>query len=102
MLKRSMERLKIDLMGIGEMRWPGACEMTKGDGNKVIISGGEQPNRGVGVILNGVIANKLLGYCRIYDRIILMKLKGAPFNMNVLRLYESTEDSTEEKLENFS
>ena len=100
-IEKEMERLKIDVMGITELRWPGAAEITAGEGNKVIYSGGETPHRGEGVIMKRTIVNKVIGYWPISDRIIMIKLKGTPFNRNVLQLYAPTEDSTEEELENF-
>ena len=65
-------------MGVAELRWPGAGEMITGEGNKVTYSGGERPNRGVGIIMKRIIANKLIGCWPISDRIIMMKLKGNP------------------------
>ena len=100
-IEKEMERLKIDIMGIAELRWPGAGEIITGEGNKVLYSGGETPNRGVGIIMKRIIANKLIGCWPVSDRIIMMKLKGTPFNINVFQLYAQTEDSTEEELENF-
>ena len=100
-IEKEMERLKIDIMGIAELKWPGAGEIITGEGNKVIYSGGEAPNRGVGIIRKRIIANKLIGCWTISDRIILVKLKGTPFNINVFQLYASTEDSTKEELEKF-
>ena len=88
-------------MGVAELRWPGAGEMITGEGNKVTYSGGETANRGVGIIMKRTIANKLIGCWPISDRIIMMKLKGTPFNINVFQLHAPTEHSTEEELENF-
>ena len=53
----------------------------------------------MGVIINGETTNKLLGYLPRSDKIIMMKPKGTPFNMNVLELNAPTEDSKEEELE---
>ena len=99
--EKEMERLKIDIMGIAELRWPGAGEITAGEGNKLIYSGGGTPHRGVGIIMKRTLANKVIGYWPISDRIIMIKLKGTPFTMNVLQLYAPMEDSTEEELESF-
>ena len=63
-----MERLKIDIMGIGEMRWPGSGEITTEKNRKVIYSGGDKANRAVGIIMENGIYKKLLGYSPISDR----------------------------------
>ena len=92
-IEKEVERLKIDIMGIAELRWPGAGEITTGERNKVVYSGGETPHRGVGVIMKRTIANKLIGYWPISDRIIMIKVKSTPFNMIVLQLYALTEET---------
>ena len=48
-----------------------------------------------------IIANRLIEHWPISDRIIVMKLKGTPFNIHVLQLCAPTEHSMEEELENF-
>ena len=88
-------------MGSADLRWPGAGEITAGEGNKILYSGGGTPHRGVGIIMKRTLANKGIGYWPISDRIIMIKLKGTPFTMNVLQLYAPMEDSTEEELEIF-
>ena len=100
-VENEMERLKIDIMGIGEMRWPGSGEMTTEKNRKVIYSGGDTANRGVGIIMENDIHKKLIGYWPISHCIIMMKLKGKPFNINIIQVYAPTEDSTEEVLEDF-
>ena len=100
-VENEMERLKIDIMGIGEMRWPGSGEMTTEKNRKVIYSGGDTANRGVGIIMENDIYKKLIGYWPISERIIMMKLQGKPFNINIIQVYVPTEDSTEEELEDF-
>ena len=60
-IEKEMERLKIDIMGIAELRWPGEGEIITGDGNKVIYSGGETPNRGMRIRMKRITANKFIG-----------------------------------------
>ena len=47
------------------------------------------------------IYKKLIGYWPISDCIIMMKLQGKPFNINIIQVYSPTKDSTEEELEDF-
>jgi len=61
-VESDMERRKIDIMDIGEMRWPGSGEMTIEKNRKVIYSGGDTASRGVGIIMENDIYQKLLGY----------------------------------------
>ena len=54
-VENEMERLKIDIMGIAEMRWPGLGEMTAEKNTKVKYLGGATANRGVGIMMENDI-----------------------------------------------
>ena len=49
--KKEMERLKISIFGLSEVRWEGAGRIKSGKHN-IIYSGGDKRERGVGIILN--------------------------------------------------
>jgi len=55
-VKHEMARLGINVLGIGETRWPGEDDC-KSDGFRVIHSGGEESQRGVAIILDKRTAN---------------------------------------------
>ena len=46
---REMSRLKIEVLGLSEVRWPGVGEH-KSENGILIYSGGERGEKGVGVI----------------------------------------------------
>ena len=50
-VKREMERLNVNILGISEMRWKGAGRIPT-DKNELIYSGGRIHERGVGLILD--------------------------------------------------
>jgi len=87
-------------MGVSEMRWTGAGESTE-EGYKIIYSGGEHHERGVGVILDKYHQATVKGYWAISDRVILVKLEAKPFNLNIVQVYTPTSDSTEEEIDDF-
>lgn len=60
-VKREMERLHINILGLCETRWTGAGQFTS-DNYLVIYSGGEKHEKGVGVILDQKTTGTLKGY----------------------------------------
>ena len=56
-----MERLKINILGLSEVRWKGAGETTSGK-SKFYYSGGEEHERGVGIILDEEASKSVKGY----------------------------------------
>ena len=50
-IKQEMERMSVNILGMSEMRWTGAGEI-QSDKFKVIYSGGQKHERGVGILLD--------------------------------------------------
>lgn len=76
-LKIDMRRMKLDILGISEMRWRGTGDFWS-DEYRVIYSGTEEGERtgqkGVAIILEKALGLKILGYVQHSDRIILVKI----------------------------
>ena len=68
-----------------EVRWTGAGLITS-DEYTVIYSGGHKHERGVGILLDEQRSKCMIGYCTISDRIMLLKLKGKPFDISIIQL----------------
>ena len=95
-----MKRMKINMLGLCETRWMGTgCFET--EGHKVIYSGGDKHVKGVGIILNKEISNCILGYWTVSERILLIKLRGQPFNLSIIQVYAPTAESSEEDIDDF-
>lgn len=62
-------------------------------------SGGDHHERGVGILLNKKVANSVIGFWLVSDRVALVKLKAEPFNINVIQVYAPTSASAEEEVE---
>ena len=90
-----MERLNINILGISEMRWTGARKIVS-DKITVIYSGDERHQQGVGVLLDKERAKSVIGFWAISGRVVLVKLKGHPFNMSIIQVYALTPEHTEE------
>ena len=99
-IKQEMERLKINILGISEVRWKDAG-LVDSDQHKLIYSGGSNHEKGVGVILDKGAAKSLKGNWPVSDRVLLIKLEGKPLNINIIQVYAPTSASTDEDIDVF-
>ena len=60
--QKEMERLKIDILGLSEVRWLGAGECNMKNGGKFVYSGGVFAEHGVGIMLGKSTVKSLMGY----------------------------------------
>ena len=47
------------------------------------------------------IARSIIGYWPISNRVIMVKLQGKPFNINILQTYAPTQDHNDDDIEQF-
>ena len=99
-MKREMERVNINILGVSEVRWTGAGLITS-DKHTIIYSGGEKHEKGVGIIMDEAISKTIIGYHAISDRVLLVKLKGQPININIIQVYAPTSESSDEDIDMF-
>ena len=97
---REMERMKIDILGLSEVRWPGVGSLEE-EGITFVYSGGNSAARGVGIMMSRNLSRAMKGYWAVSDRVILMRFRGKPIDFNVIQVYAPTADSDEETLETF-
>ena len=64
-------------------------------------SGGNKHQYGVGIMMRKSIASCVTRYWPISDRLIMLKLGGAPFNVNIIQAYAPTSDQSDEEVEEF-
>ncbi|XP_042889575.1 craniofacial development protein 2-like [Penaeus japonicus] len=95
-IKQEFGRLKVDVMGLSEVRWEGTDKDIT-----FIYSDGETHQRGVGVMMTANAAKSIAGYWAISDRIILVKLTGTQIDVNLIQVYAPTCDYTDEDIEDF-
>lgn len=63
-----MERLKIEILGISDMRWNGQDDFITGN-YRVIYSGGDNGRNGVGIIIDTKWAKCVKSYIAFDDRL---------------------------------
>ena len=99
-VKQEMKRMKINILGLAEMRWKGAGHITS-DGFTILYSGGDKHYAGVGLMLDPDTAKAIKGYWTVSDRVILVKLQGTPFDIGIIQAYAPTADKDEEEMDAF-
>ena len=92
--------MKIDILGIAETRWTENGKIRK-DGHTILYSGGQEHRNGVGILIKNNITRSVMAYWLISNRVIMVKLQGKPFNINILQTYASAQDHDDEDREQF-
>ena len=99
-VKHEMSRMKVNILGLSEVRWKGAGEF-ESDGYKVIYSGEDKHERGVGIILDPDTKKYVKSVWNDSDRILLAILSGKPFDIGIIQVYAPTLDYPEDDIELF-
>ena len=99
-LKAEMAALQLDILGIAESRWIDDGKISDED-SVTFYFGGNKLQCGVGIKMRKSIASCITGYWPISDRLIMLKLGGAPFNINIKQAYAPTLDYSEKEVEEF-
>jgi hypothetical protein len=99
-IKKEMQRLQVNVLGLSEVRWMGAGSFTT-DNFTLFYSGGDQHERGVGILLDKETSKSMKGFWAVSDRVILIKLHGKPFNISIIQGYAPTIDYDEDAISDF-
>ena len=99
-IKLEMHDLKIQILGISEIRWTDKGNLKSGDFN-MYYSCGMHHEKGIGILLHKEITKSVIGFWPVLDRVIMVKIHAKPFNINIIQVYAPTSSSSEEDLEEF-
>ena len=99
-VKKEVERLKLNVLGLSEIRWKGAGSFIT-DSFTIIYSGRDQHEKGVGMLLDKEISKYIKGFWAVSDRVLLVKLHGKPFNISFVQGYAPTAEYDDEAVTNF-
>ena len=96
-----MARVKINILGIRELKWTGMSEFNSDD-NHVYYCGQESLRRnGATLIVNKRVQNAVLGCNLKNDRMISVHFQGKPFNITVIQVCTPTSNAKEAEVEQF-
>ena len=84
----AINRLQLSILGI--------C-----DKFTIIYSGGMKHEKDVGILIDKNVSKSILEYWAISDRVLLVMLKGHPFNIFIIQVYAPTAECDEEEINQF-
>ena len=85
-------------MGLTEIRWEGRDDI-EDDGFRIVNSGGEESQRGVSLLLCKEAAKAVKELECISDRMMMVRLRADPVNLNVVVAYMQTSAHVDEEVE---
>ena len=100
-VKQEMARVKVDILGISELKWTGMGEFNSEDHYKYYCGQGSLRRSGVAIKVNKRVRNAVLGCNLKNDRMISVHFQGKPFNITVIQVYALTSNTEEVELEWF-
>ncbi|XP_047471466.1 craniofacial development protein 2-like [Penaeus chinensis] len=96
-VKREMERYKVNILDMTEVRWKEKGDMMSGD-FLMIYSGGQERQRGVALLLDKQSSQAVVEVDCINDRLMVVRLCGTPVNLVVMVIYMPTSNHSMTKL----
>src|SRR6218665_2963651 len=101
-LGRELERLRVEICGIAEVRWSGRGHFDTSDGHMNIYSGEEsQGHSGGGVWINKGRKTAVIGYETVSSRILVVRLKAKPRCISLVQVYAPTAERENDEIEVF-
>lgn len=102
---QEMERYKIEILGLSEVRWKGVGEIELENGAKIIYSGRTEETakheQGVAFMISKQCKKSLIEWIAISERIIVARFKARVFNICIFNIYAPTNEKTKEEKEDF-
>src|SRR6476619_7230065 len=97
-VKEEMRRNRLSILGLSEVRWKDGGDFVS-DGYRVMYAGCPTCQRGVAVIAEAKVAERVTEIDRFGDRIVVLKVKPDPVDMVIVQAYLLTTDYEDEEVE---
>src|SRR6478609_6859270 len=91
-VKAEMKRNRLSIMGVSEVRWRYGGDFVS-DGYSVMYAGGPTCQRGVAVISDVKVAERVTDIEKYGDRAIVVKIKTEPVDMIIVQVYNVHADN---------
>src|SRR6478609_2031548 len=95
--KEEMRTNRLSILGVSEVRWKDGGDFVS-DGYRVMYAGGPTCQRGVAVITEAKVAERVTEIDRFRDRIMVVKVKADPVDMVIGQAYLPTTDYEDEEV----
>ena len=100
-VKQEMARVKVDILGISELKWTGMGDFNLDD-HYIYYCGQESLRRnGVAIMVNKRVRNAVLGCSLKNNRMISVRFQAKQFNITVIQVYALTSNAKEGEVEWF-
>ena len=100
-IQREANRLKLDILGLSEVRWTKSGKLTTDDHVMVYSCHKKEHKNGVGVLLIKQVAKSMMGVYALFVRVLILKIASKPFNLVIIQVYAPTSTSPDEDIEQF-
>ena len=95
--KQEMARVKVDILGISELKWTGMGEFNSDDYYIYYCRKESLRRNGVALVINKKVKNAVLGCNLKNDRMISVHFQGKPFNVTIIQVYAPHPDPSNAK-----
>lgn len=100
-LEREITRCELNICGLSETHWRGNGHFLT-EKHAIFFSGNDSTSRnGVAFIVPKQLKNCVIGYEPINDRILSIKLKASPVNLNIVQVYAPTTSASDDTVDKF-
>ena len=100
-VKQEMATVKVDILGISELKWTGMGEFNSDDHYIYYCGQASLKRNGVAITVNKRVRNAVLGCNLKNDRMISVRFQGKPFSITVIQVYAPTSNAEEAEVERF-
>lgn len=100
LLIKELERFEWEVIGLSEVRRKGHGTVEH-EGCKLLYSGNQTRQGGVGILLSKNAARSLIEFHPITARVIVARFHGQGHNISIIQAYAPTSASSEDELEDF-
>ena len=101
-LEHELKRYTWNIIGIAEARLTGVGESRTPGGNRLYHSGQDRKHAsGTAFLIHKDIADTVMEFKPISDRVIYVRLNAKPFNLSVMQIYAPTSEATDEQMNSF-
>lgn len=99
---QEMNRLKINILGLSEARWPNSGYFSTNNGT-IYYSGTNKTKHscGIAIILDKSLTVQLKDFLKFQKRVMLLQLNTSHSKLNLIQTYALTIDGNEEEVGTF-
>ena len=99
-LAYKMDRYRLNILGLCEMRWKNFGEITTEEGNKVFFRGKDDKHEhDIGFLVHKDIISTVMGCRQVSSRLITIRPRAVPFIITIVHTYAPTSDYDDNEIE---